>query len=448
LPVCIIFAKISFNQINPFIFSYFKSTCKEDGRLSCHLFFYLHLLFIPFLKEHYGMNHPSSVQKATLIAGIVFVAFNLRPSITSVGPVIHSIRADLNISNGTAGFLTTLPLIAFALLSLVAPLLSRKWGNERTIFVGLFTLVCGILIRSAGTVFTVFFGTVWIGVGIAIGNVLLPGIVKEKFPEQAGLMTSIYTTSMNTFAAIGSAVSIPLADALNGGWKSSLSFWAWMSLAALCIWIPQVRSRNQNRPAKAVSIRTSGTLMWRSPLAWYVTFFMGLQSFLFYCTITWLPAILQSRGFSEETAGWMVSVMQLISLPATFATPVLANRLSQQKGIAFAIGLIHLAGIIGLFTSEPVLLYISIALIGIAQGASVSLALTLITLRTADAKEAAKLSGMSQSVGYLLAAFGPILLGYLFDATRSWVLSLVLLLAATVCLILSGLGAGRRGHVA
>jgi MFS transporter, CP family, cyanate transporter len=410
------------------------------------------LLSSPFVysifKGVHSMNHQPSVQKAILVAGIVFVAFNLRPSITSVGPVIHSIRADLHISNGTAGFLTTLPLIAFALLSLVAPPLSRKWGNERTIFVGLFTLACGILIRSAGTVFTVFFGTIWIGIGIAIGNVLLPGIVKEKFPEQAGLMTSIYTTSMNTFAAIGSAVSIPLADALNGGWKSSLSFWAWMAIAALCIWIPQIRSANQNRSAKAGSPRTGATLMWRSPLAWYVTFFMGLQSFLFYCTITWLPAILQSRGFCEETAGWMVSAMQLISLPATFATPVLANRLSQQKGIAFAIGLFHLAGIIGLFTSEPVLLYISIAMIGIAQGASVSLALTLITLRTAHAKEAANLSGMSQSVGYLLAAFGPILLGFLFDATRSWVPSLVLLLAATVCLIFSGLGAGRRGHVA
>jgi MFS transporter, CP family, cyanate transporter len=233
------------------------------------------LLSSPFVyaifKGVHSMNQPSSVQKAILIAGIVFVAFNLRPSITSVGPVIHSIRADLHISNGTAGFLTTLPLIAFALLSLVAPPLSRQWGNERTIFVGLFTLACGILIRSAGTVFTVFFGTIWIGVGIAIGNVLLPGIVKEKFPKQAGLMTSIYTTSMNTFAAIGSAVSIPLADALNGGWKSSLSFWAWMAIAALCIWIPQIGSGNQNRSAKAGSPRTGATLMWRSPLAWHGT---------------------------------------------------------------------------------------------------------------------------------------------------------------------------------
>ena len=394
------------------------------------------------------MNNQSSVKKAFLILGIIFVAFNLRPSITSVGPLIRWIRTDLDISNGAAGFLTTLPLIAFALLSLLAPRLSRKWGNELAIFIGLFTLACGIFIRSTGTVFSVFFGTILIGVGIAIGNVLLPSIVKEKFPEKAGLMTSIYTTSMNTFAAIGSAVSIPLADGLNLGWKKSLAFWALITIAALCIWIPQIRSGNKNSLVKTASIQVgSSSSMWRSPLAWYVTLFMGLQSFIFYCTITWLPAILQSRGLSEETAGWMVSVMQLISLPTTFITPVLANRLSHQKGIALTIGLIQLAGISGLFTSGTISLIISIAFNGIAQGASVSLALSLIALRTTNASEAASLSGMSQSVGYLLAAFGPILLGFLFDATRSWSPSLVLLLLATICLIFSGIGAGRRGYV-
>lgn len=393
------------------------------------------------------MNNQSSMKRIILILGIIFVAFNLRPSITSVGPLIQWIRTDLDISNGAAGFLTTLPLIAFALLSLVAPQLSRRWGNELAIFMGLIVLTCGIFIRSTGTVFSVFFGTVWIGVGIAIGNVLLPGIVKEKFPEKAGIMTSIYTTSMNTFAALGSALSIPLADGLKLGWKISLSFWILPAVTALCIWIPSILNGNKNQANTASTRAKSGVFMWRSPLAWYVTLFMGLQSFIFYCTITWLPAILQSRGFSEETAGWMVSIMQLISLPTTFITPVLANRLSNQQGIALTIGLIQLAGISGLFASSTIPLLISIAFNGIAQGASVSLALTLITLRTTNARQAASLSGMSQSVGYLLAAFGPILLGFFFDATGSWTLSLILLLFSTICLMISGIGAGRRGSV-
>lgn len=386
-------------------------------------------------------------RKILLVLGIIFVAFNLRPSITSVGPLIGWIRADLDISNGTAGFLTTLPLIAFALLSLAAPQLSRKWGNELIIFAGLIILTSGILIRSTGTILGAFFGTSLVGIGIAIGNVLLPVIVKEKFPERVGLMTGVYTTSMATFAAVGSGVSIPLAEKLHLGWQSSLAFWAVFAISAIFIWLPQLKRYNKRPSVQPVSIATGQGSLWRSPLAWQVTFFMGLQSFLFYCTVAWLPAILQSHEINEGAAGWLVSVMQFISLPTTFITPVIANRLPHQKGIAIVIGIIQLAGILGLFASETSLLIISIVLNGIAQGASISLALSLLGMRTTNAGEAARLSGMSQSIGYVLAAIGPILLGFLFDWTHSWSSSLVLLSLATIFMTFAGIGAGRRGYV-
>ncbi|MGA8942841.1 MAG: MFS transporter [Thermoactinomyces sp.] len=386
-------------------------------------------------------------RRILLALGIVFVAFNLRPAITSVGPLIGWIRADLDISNGTAGFLTTLPLIAFALLSLAAPQLSRRWGSEPTIFAGLIILASGILVRSTGTIPGAFLGTSLVGVGIAIGNVLLPAIVKEKFSEKVGLMTSIYTTSMASFAAVGSGVSIPLAEKLHLGWKGSLAFWIVFAMAAIFIWLPQLKRHHKKSTVQPVAIATGQGSLWRSPLAWQVTFFMGLQSFLFYCTVAWLPAILQIQGINEALAGWLVSIMQFIGLPATFMTPVLANRLPHQKGIAMIIGIIQLAGILGLFVSNMFILIISIVLNGIAQGASISLALAFLGMRTTNAGEAARLSGMSQSVGYVLAAIGPLLLGFLFDWTQSWDSSLVVLSLVTILMTFAGIGAGRRGYV-
>lgn len=387
-------------------------------------------------------------RKTLLVLGIIFVALNLRPAITSVGPLIGWIREDLGISNGMAGFITTLPLIAFALLSLLAPRFSRWWGNELSVFFGLLILTGGIVIRSTGTVFAVFLGTALVGIGVAIANVLLPGIVKQRFPGQVGLMTSVYSTSMCAFAALASGVSIPLAKGFHLGWKYSLMFWAVLSVPAVLIWIPQLRGHGKPAATLQPGIpeRSAGSL-WRSPLAWKVTFFMGLQSFLFYCTVAWLPEILQSHGMSEEMAGWMLSVLQFVSLPATFLTPVLADRMPQQKGIAVLIGLIQLGGIAGLFADGTAALISSIVLTGIAQGASISLALSLLGLRTTDAVQAAKLSGMAQSVGYSLAAVGPTLLGFWYDLTHSWEPSLILLALATILMILAGIGAGRNEYV-
>jgi MFS transporter, CP family, cyanate transporter len=400
------------------------------------------------MKNH-SLTKPQhlTARKVLLVLGIIFVAFNLRPAITSVGPLIGWIRADLGLSNGVAGFITTLPLVAFAFLSLLAPRFAHRWGNELTVFFGLIVLIVGIVIRSTGTIIGLFLGTALVGIGIAISNVLLPGIVKQKFPEKVGLMTSVYSTSMGTFAALASGVSIPLAQGLNLGWKNSLAFWAVFAVLAVLIWIPQLRGHDKPASNQSAQLATSNDSLWRSPLAWQVTFFMGLQSFLFYCTVAWLPAILQSRGMSEEMAGWMLSIMQFISLPATFITPVLADRQQNQKGIAFIIGVIQFVGTLGLFAHRTAILITSIVLIGIALGASISLALSLLGLRTANASQAARLSGMAQSIGYFLAAIGPILIGFLFDQTHSWVLSLFLLLLATIFMIFTGIGAGRSEYV-
>ncbi|MGQ8923143.1 CynX/NimT family MFS transporter [Bacillus halotolerans] len=392
------------------------------------------------------MPHPQNkkIQSFWLIAGIIFIAFNLRPAITSVGPVISSIRTELHMSNGAAGFLTALPLLSFAVLSPLAPKLGRRLGNERTLWLGLLILFIGVLIRSAGYTPALFFGTALIGIGIAIGNVLLPSLIKHKYPEKPGLMISLYTTSMNIFAALASGISVPLASQLDGGWKQGFLLWGGLAFLALLIWIPQLRHRDASN--QTPQLKTSP--IWASKVAWFVTIFMGLQSFLFYSSIAWFPEILRSHGIDTSTAGWLVSLMQFASLPSTFLTPVLADRVKHQRGIVAALTAVYLIGLCGLLTGgSHTMLAIWMVIIGIGQGSSISLALTLIGLRSENAYQAAALSGMSQSFGYLLAAVGPIFVGYLFDQTHSWTMPIVLLIAALIVMGTAGLGAGRDRYV-
>ncbi|QIW82035.1 CynX/NimT family MFS transporter [Bacillus tequilensis] len=390
------------------------------------------------------MPKHKNIQSFWLITGIIFIAFNLRPAITSVGPVISSIRADLHMSNGTAGFLTALPLLSFAVLSLLAPKFGQRLGNERTLWLGLLMLLIGILLRSAGLTWALFAGTALIGIGIAIGNVLLPSLIKHKYPEKSGIMISLYTTSMCIFAALASGISVPLAAQMGGGWKQAFLLWGGLALLALLIWIPQLRHRDTAN--NAVKLQTSS--IWASKTAWHVTIFMGLQSFLFYSSIAWFPEILRSHGMDTSTAGWMVSLMQFASLPFTFLTPVLADRMKHQRGIAAGLTAVYLIGLCGLLAGgSHILLAVWMIIIGVGQGSSISLALTLIGLRSENAQQAAALSGMSQSFGYLLAAVGPIFVGYLFDQTHSWTMPIVLLIAALIGMGAAGVGAGRDQYI-
>src|SRR5215217_9094746 len=231
------------------------------------------------------------------VVGILLLAANLRPALTGVAPLIGEIRADTGISNGAAGLLTTLPLLAFALLSPVAPRVARRFGLEGVLLASLLVLAAGILLRWVGTVAALFLGTAILGAAIAFGNVLLPGLVKREFPERAGLMTSIYSTSLGISAALAAGVSVPLTKLDGIGWRGALAVWALPALLAGVAWLPQLG--RSDRPADPSARNSPGVRdLWRSPLAWQVTLFMGLQSLSYYVTLTWLPEILQAEGMS------------------------------------------------------------------------------------------------------------------------------------------------------
>ncbi|WP_322786417.1 MFS transporter [Fictibacillus gelatini] len=394
-----------------------------------------------------NMNVNNNLAKETtrgndvwLIIGIILLATNFRPSLTSVGPLVNNIRDDLHLSNSVAGLITTVPLIAFAIMSPLAPKLGRKFGSELVLFLALIFLIIGLLIRSSGSSGLLFAGTAIIGLAIAVCNVLLPALIQQKFSKKVGLMTGLYTSALGTFAALASGISVPLSHGLGSGWRGSLVFWAVLAAAAAIIWIPQLRNREK---PKNINM-TEAKEVWRSPLAWQVTLFMGLQSLGFYVTVTWLPAILHDRGLSVSTAGWTLSLLQFISLPVSFLVPVLAARLSHQKWLAAMTSFCYIAGFGGLMIGSKPLVIMCVIFLGLGQGAALSLALLLFGLRTKSAHQAAELSGMAQSIGYLLAAVGPILFGYLRDVTHTWITPLLFIVITSGLMLISGIGAGRN----
>ena len=394
-----------------------------------------------------GPRGPSRTQQALLVLGFVLLAANLRPALTSVAPLIGQIRIDTGISNGVAGLLTGLPLLAFGLLSSIAPRLARRFGMERVLLASMLVLAAGILLRSVGAIAMLFLGTAILGAAIALGNVLLPALVKHEFPERAGLMTSVYVTAMGISAAIATGASFPIAEQAGIGWRGSLALWVLLALVAAVAWFPKVRGADPANASTGTSRRVTG--LWRSPLAWQVTLFMGLQALVYYVTLTWLPEILQEEGgMSAAQAGWMLALAQMVVIPSMFLAPVLADRRPSQYGVVVAAVTLTGAGTLGLLVAAGTATALWAVLLGLGQGACFSLALTLFALRAPDSEHAAALSGMAQSVGYMLAAVGPFLFGVLRDATHAWTVPLTLLFAVVVSLLFTGLGAARDAHVA
>ncbi|MCK6206546.1 MFS transporter [Bacillus infantis] len=382
------------------------------------------------------------------IAGIILVAFNLRPAITSLGPLVGIIQDDVGLAHWSAGLLMSLPLLVFAFMSPLVPKIALRLTNERTLLIGLLSLFTGIAVRSIPMAFFLFAGTFLAGLGIAIGNVLLPAVVKDKFPNKFGLMTSVYSTSMGLIASLASGVSVPLAVDANLGWQGAQAVWAIPVIAAFTVWLFVFRSHQSNPGTVMPNPGTASGQMWKTPLAWQLALFMGFQSSLFYITISWLPEILQSHGISITTAGWLLSFTQLVGLPASFFIPVLAGRYQSQVWIAFALSLCAVAGYCGLLIGSTYpLLIISIILIGVALGGSFPLALSYIGLRARNGRQAAELSGMAQSTGYILASIGPLFIGYLFDLTHSWTMPLITLIGISAIVMVFGMLSGRNRFV-
>src|SRR5690625_4167152 len=294
--------------------------------------------------EDYKYGQFKRPHRILLVIAIIFIAFNLRPAITSVGPIIDLLRESLSLSNFSIGILTSLPLIAFGIMSPLVPKISMKYTNETTLIGGMVLLVIGLIVRSIPFVPLLFIGTILIGIGIAIANVLLPGIIKERFPDRVPLMTSVYTTAMSLFAALASGISLPIAVGLDLGWEAALGVWIFPALISIGLWIYFVKYRTSADDVQMYYGRADDLNMWQSPLAWQVAIFFGLQAFSYNALMTWLPEILIEYGTSSNSAGWMLSFNQLIGLPASLLIPIIAGKFRSQRSIIMMLCFLSLSG--------------------------------------------------------------------------------------------------------
>jgi CP family cyanate transporter-like MFS transporter len=357
---------------------------------------------------------------------IVLVAANLRPAVVAVSPLLEEIRAVERLSGTAAGVLTALPVLCFGLLAPAAPRLAARFGIERTLLGALVVLCLGFAVRIVDATAALFAGTILVGGAIAVGNVLLPGLIRRDFAHRTGLMTGLYTMAISA-----------------GGGLGALGAWGLFALVALLVWSPQAWG-TQHRP-RPDSGSPGG--LWRNAVAWQVTGFMGLQSLGFYAGGAWLPAVFVSRGADPTTAGWLLSLASGVGIVGSLVAPVVAARMRAQTAAALAATDVSALGLLGVLLL-PGAEIVSMAVLGLGQGAALAIALTVIVLRAPDGAHATQLSGMAQSVGYVLAATGPFMLGALHDLTDSWTVPLVVLLALYAPQALSGALAGRERFVA
>ena len=376
----------------------------------------------------------------SLAAALLLVSLNLRLVVAAVPPVLGEIRHATGLSSAGGGLLTALPVFCFGLAALAAPRLIRRFSMGPLLGLTMAAVICGCALRLAPSLFTLFAGTAVLGIGIAVGNVLLPGLIKRDFPVQRVLMTALYSVALAGGGAIAAGLTVPLEHATGIGWRLAITLWSVLAVLALILWIPHVRGE---RAREAATIQEPVRGLWRDPLAWWVSGFMGLQSFGFYALFSWLPTILRSHDMSATHAGWMLSYTSVFGMIGALTAPSLERRLRHPGVVLLICVALAGTGYVGLIAAPVSGSYLWCALIGLGQGAPLALALGYIVGRAPDSHHAAQLSMMAQSVGYLIASAGPFAMGALHGVSNSWTLPLAMLLVVLVPMLFVGLAASR-----
>ena len=379
-----------------------------------------------------------------LVLGIVLAALNLRTAVTSVGPVLNQISSGLGMSGVGVGLLTTLPVLIFATVGSVTPALSRKIGEHRLLLLALIVLGAGLLIRSMVGSAEVFLGSSALALsGGAVGNVLIPSLIKRHFPGRTGTMTTVYTTALAVGTMLAAAATVPIEQAADGNWHVALGVWAALAAVAAIPWLALSRSEPERDSASG---RLGPRTLVRSKLAWSVAAYFGTQSMVAYIMFGFLPKILIDGGYTTGQAGLVLGVFTAIGIPVSLVVPWITSRFSDQLPMVVAFVVFYTVGFLGLWLAPASLAWIFALLVGVGMG-SFPLALTMLALRTRTAEATAALSAFGQSTGYLIAGAGPLLIGVMYESTGGWALPFLFLFVVIAVQLVAGWYAGRSRYL-
>jgi|SRR5579863_3283454 len=378
-----------------------------------------------------------------LAAALLLAAVNLRLTVAAVPPVLNQIRHTTGLSSAGAGLLTAVPVFCFGLVALASPRLIRRFSMGPLLSLTLFTVIGGCIVRLVPAMPPLFLGTILLGSGIAVGNVLIPSLIKRDFPHQRVLMTALYSVALSGGATIAAGLTVPIQHALGVDWRVAIALWAVPAMIAVLVWMPHVREEAVRDDGHGAPIPG----LWRDPLAWCVTGFMGLQSFGFYAMLSWLPTIAEAHGVSPSRAGLLLSLASFSGMVGALTAPSLERRLGRSSRMLGLCVIVCTAGYTGLLVAPSTATFVWCVLFGSAQGATLALALGYIVARAPDSHHAAHLSTMAQSGGYLIASAAPFAMGALHGATGSWTLSIVMLMMILMPMLLTGLVASQDRFV-
>ncbi|MEV0615484.1 MFS transporter [Nonomuraea sp. NPDC050404] len=380
-----------------------------------------------------------SPRSVLLVAGFALAALNLRPALAGVSPLLDEIMNDVGLSPAGGGAITTVMVVCLGIFGPLTPLLARRIGLDRTLLAGLLVIAAGVALRGTGGVFVLYLGSALAATAIAVMNVSMPGIVKQHFPTRVNLLTGVYVSCVVGGAAAASALVVPIEHATGYDWRGVTALLAVPALLAALLWLPQAL---RGRPAGQNGPRPFGEVL-RSRVTWYVTALMGLQSLTFYVMLAWLPTIYLEAGYPADQAGYLLSLTNLVQVGTSLAVPVLAGRRASQVPYVVGAGALTVLGYLGVLLAPTTLPWLWMIVLGIGQGASFALALLIIALRPADPATVTALSAVAQSVGYVVAALGPLAFGFLRQVSGGWTVPLIAGLGVCAVQIVAGWFAGR-----
>ncbi|WP_409328492.1 MFS transporter [Trujillonella humicola] len=390
---------------------------------------------------------PAATRRGLWLVGtaIVLTALNLRTAVNSVGPVLEELERGLGISSGAAGLITTMPVLCFAAIGFAGPPLAARYRDGHVLAGALLTMAAGLVVRALAGSFALFLaGTVLAMVGGALGNVLLPSLVKRYFPTRTGLLVGAYSAAMAVGGAVASVAAAPIAAAGGtDGWRWALGVWALLAVLAALPWLAVPVRPGASRGTHAVVRMRS---LARSPLAIALAVFFGLQATQAYVVVGWSAQYLRDSGLSAATAGLLLALNTAVVVPVNAVVPALTVRPHLQRPMLLAFMACYVAGWVGLWAAPTAAPWLWMCLLALGLG-TFAMVLTLIGLRARTPETTAALSTVTQGWGYVLAGAGPLLVGVLRGSTGGYTGMFVVVLAGVAGLTATGWLVTRQRYV-